>query len=211
MFVNKIGQQHLEIGTNCQDYGFEGNGIKLVCDGCSEGLHTEVGAKAFCHLFGNGVGTYETFLKLISIFGQSSTSIKNFLCFTILYALLDEKDFFYVINCGDGYVILEDNDGNITFEELTDGEFPKYYAYNFCDPDTLKYYKEGVMLNYRTYEKEKYKNVGVVSDGLRFILNADEDLKNEFIELLKQKNAVKVKRFINRNQKVFKDDITIVF
>ena len=39
----------------------------------------------------------------------------------------------------------------------------------------------------------------------------DEDLKNEFVELLKMDKPVKIKRFINRNQKIFKDDITIVF
>lgn len=215
MFVNKIGQQHLEIGMNCQDYGFEGNGfdgnnLKIVCDGCSEGLHTEVGAKTFCHLISNGYSIYEAFTKLVEMFGQSNLSIKNFLCFTVL-CVFDSYGFFHTMNCGDGYIITEDIEGNITFEELTDGEFPKYYSYNFCDPNTLKYYKDGVAFDCRKYCKDRYKNVGVASDGLRFILSANEDLKSEFIELLRQKNAVKIKRFINRNQKLFKDDITIVF
>ena len=53
MVINKIGQQHIDYGTNCQDYGIEFDGMKVVCDGCSEGKHSEVGAKAFCHLLKN--------------------------------------------------------------------------------------------------------------------------------------------------------------
>ena len=47
MLVNKIGYDHLSIGMNCQDYGFElpDYKVKVVADGCSEGLHSEVGAK----------------------------------------------------------------------------------------------------------------------------------------------------------------------
>lgn len=37
MVINKIGQQHIDYGTNCQDYGIEFDGMKVVCDGCSEG------------------------------------------------------------------------------------------------------------------------------------------------------------------------------
>ena len=46
MFVNKMGAQHLDYGKNCQDYGLEKDCLKVVCDGCSEGAHSEVGAKA---------------------------------------------------------------------------------------------------------------------------------------------------------------------
>ena len=55
MVINKIGQQHIDYGTNCQDYGIEFDGMKVVCDGCSEGKHSEVGAKAFCHLLKNDI------------------------------------------------------------------------------------------------------------------------------------------------------------
>ena len=44
MLVNKIGYDHLSIGMNCQDYGFElpDYKVKVVADGCSEGLHSGV-------------------------------------------------------------------------------------------------------------------------------------------------------------------------
>ena len=72
--------------------------------------------------------------------------------------------------------------------------------------------EDGVEISEKEYSKREYKNVGVASDGLRFIVKSDdEELKNEFVELLKSDKPVKIKRFINRNQKIFKDDITIVF
>ena len=30
MVINKIGQQHIDYGTNCQDYGIEFDGMKVV-------------------------------------------------------------------------------------------------------------------------------------------------------------------------------------
>ena len=211
MIVNKIGSQHLELGTNCQDFGLEKDNLKLVCDGCSEGEHSEIGAKTYCYLANLGYTTHEIFEKLINMFGQSVTSIKNFLCFTIV-SVIESNEFFKVQYCGDGYIVLEDVNGDIVFEELNDGEYPKYFAYNYCTSDTLKHYKDGVQVNEKIYYKNDFKRIGVATDGIRFIVNLDNNiLKNEFIEILKNGNAVKLKRFINRNQKIFKDDITIVF
>lgn len=72
MFVNKMGAQHLDYGKNCQDYGLEKDCLKVVCDGCSEGAHSEVGAKAYCHLAASGYDTEQIFQLLMGIFGQSS-------------------------------------------------------------------------------------------------------------------------------------------
>lgn len=211
MIVNKIGAQHLDFGKNCQDFGIENEHRKLVCDGCSESEHSEVGAKAYCHLAELGYGTRQIFKKLTGIFGQSSESVRNYLCFTILDVVENEAAF-QVSYCGDGYIILEDVLGNISFAELNDGEYPRYFAYNYCDASTLKHYKEGVDFYRKTFSKKKYKNIGVASDGLRYLIKSQNpQLKAEFTELLKTGNAVKIKRFINRNQRVFQDDITIVF
>lgn len=67
MVINKIGQQHIDYGTNCQDYGIEFDGMKVVCDGCSEGKHSEVGAKAFCHLLKM---TAELYMNVVYILPQ---------------------------------------------------------------------------------------------------------------------------------------------
>ena len=95
MFINKIGTQHHEIGMNCQDYGLEKDGLKLVCDGCSEGDHSEIGAKSYCHLAGLGYGVHQIFKRLVDMFGQSTLSVKNFLCFTIL-SVTENGDYFKV-------------------------------------------------------------------------------------------------------------------
>lgn len=210
MFINKIGTHHLDRGMNCQDFGYDGNDIRIVCDGCSEGEHTEVGAKAFCYLSSLGYGIHQIFKKLMEMFGQSNSSIKNYLCFTILFEVETDKEF-KISYCGDGFIILQNKSGEIIYDELTDGEFPKYFSYNYCEADSLKYYKNGVEISEKAYSKEEYMNVGVASDGLRFILSANEELRDEFTSLLKTGSATKIKRFINRNQKIFKDDITIIF
>lgn len=211
MFINKIGMEHLETGMNCQDYGFVGERSSYVCDGCSEGKHSEVGAKLFCHL--KQMWNYdvnEIFNALCGIVGESPKWKRDFLSFTILR--LSETDAeFYVNYCGDGYIILQDHDGNIAFEELSDGEYPKYYIYNYIEPEYLKHYKDGVFFSQKTYSKEKYAKVGIASDGLRYILQADEELKQGFINCLKSGKELKTKLFINRNHKIFKDDATIVF
>lgn len=153
---------------------------------------------------------YEAFMRMIYLIGEEPQFKRDFLSFTIL-RLSDAKDKWIIDYCGDGYIILQDKDGNITFEELTDGEYPKYYIYNYISPEYLSHYKDGANFEQRGYRKEQYQKVGIASDGLRFILQADEDLKNEFVECLKSGKETKVKLFINRNHKIFKDDVTIVF
>lgn len=211
MFINKIGMEHVESGMNCQDYGFIGDKTSYICDGCSEGKHSEVGAKLFCHMIENsGHSINDIFKKMMDVVSRYPVDLKNFLCFTIL-RLYNGRDIFSVKNCGDGYIILQDHDGNITFEELSDGEYPKYYVYNYIDKDHLNHYKDGVSFSENVFSKEEYANVGIASDGLRFILQADDDLKQEFIDCLKSGNEVKTKLFINRNHKIFRDDVTIIF
>lgn len=211
MFINKIGMEHLEIGANCQDYGFIGERSSYVCDGCSEGKHSEVGAKLFCHLKQRtDYDVTDIFSMMIDVIGGNPNCKRDFLSFTIL-RLAECVDDFTVSYCGDGYIILQDHDGNITFEELSDGEYPKYYIYNYIEPEYLKHYKDGVSFSQKTYLKEKYAKVGIASDGLRYILQTDEELKQEFIKYLKSGKELKLKLFINRNRKIFKDDVTIVF
>ena len=214
MVINKIGQQHIEYGTNCQDYGFEKNGVKVVCDGCSEGKHSEVGAKTFCHLYQHGELVDQNpvdaiFEKLVEVFGQTSSSIRDYLCFTILM-VVESTEEFVVVYCGDGFIIEEHNNGQIEIEELSDGEYPQYYAYNYVDKESLKYYKEGVQLQTRIFPKSEYKNIGIASDGIRFAI-ARTDIFEQFIGVLHSGKEAAVKRFINKNQTIFKDDTTIVF
>lgn len=214
MFINKIGMEHIESGVNCQDYGFYSstdNGlIGLVCDGCSEGKHSEVGAKLYTHLMKIYCDTEQIFERIIALIGSEPKTLRDYLSFTIIKLSENEKSW-SVDYCGDGYIILQDYNGNVTFEELTDGEYPKYFVYNYIEKKHLKHYKDGVTFSQKTFSKEDYTKVGIASDGLRFILKADERLKQEFINCLKSEKEIKTKLFINRNHKIFRDDVTIVF
>lgn len=216
MFINKIGQQHLEYGLNCQDTGLLKDKIKIVCDGCSEGKNSEVGAKLFCHFYDvfnfskyGKEGINYTFTILAPMFNQSSETIKNYICFTILI-VEETDDEFIVYYCGDGFIILQDKDGNVNITELNDGEYPKYYAYNYTDKDSLKYYKDGVSIQEIHYPKSEYLNVGIASDGLRYIFT-DKNVEEKVLDFLKNKKEMALKRLINKHQYIFKDDITIAF
>lgn len=203
--------EHLESGMNCQDYGFIGEHSSYVCDGCSEGKHSEVGAKLFCHFMSSENVTIDAlFNEMVTFLGDNPKTLKDFMSFTVLW--LQELQSAFVVNyCGDGYIILQDHEGNITFEELSDGEYPKYYIYNYIPPEYLKHCKDGVSFSQKIFSKEQYAKVGIASDGLRYIVNADEELRKEFIDCLKSGKELKTKLFINRNHGIFKDDVTIVF
>ena len=256
MFVNKIGKHHLEYGENCQDYGkYEviteekyGKDYsrlvkthKVVCDGCSEGKHSEVGVKLFVSKFNaDTIGGMEIplsqtirfvcckdYFKAVKGYPQinavdlDDSMIKDYCCFTILSVkevkgvvtnIESDLNFFMVEYCGDGYIITQDYEDNIEFIRLDDGEYPKYLAYNFIrDKSRMKQYQDGVNVIRKDFPMKNYKNVGVASDGIRFILEEEGELKDKFIQLLRENKEVKMKRFININQDIFKDDVTISF
>lgn len=210
MFVNKIGRAHMMDGRNCQDFGMVSEGKKLVCDGCSQGRHTEVGAKAFVHLVQRGYGILEAFERLLELFGQSAGDIRDFLCFTILMVEEDENGF-RVLYCGDGYVMLEDLEGRIRYQKLSDGEYPKYLAYNYVEKELLKYYQEGVKIGELYFSKEQYQRVGVATDGLRFLEGMEDAVKLEFERAFLEDREMKVKRLVNKYQTFFQDDVTIAW
>lgn len=232
MIINKIGFEHLLYGVNCQDF-ISDEKFKCVVDGCSEGKHSEVGAKLFINLFNQGYSIENVFLKLTEIF-KTKEDIKDYLLFTILYISETETEF-VVHECGDGFIIKEKINGDIEFEEINYQNMPPYFAYNYIDTCNLKKYKEGVSFNTYFFSKEEYSNIGIATDGLAYILNSQ--YKNQFIDLLKKRKSTGIKRLINQNHNYqffihslsdevinqiipfdyksmennFKDDISIVF
>lgn len=209
MFVCKAGKHHLDYGENCQDYGMVQGNVKLVCDGCSQGAHSEVGAKAFVHLAGQGYSLEEAFDRLTELFGQRAEDVRDYLCFTIVRVEEREEDFL-LSYCGDGYVILEDLEGQITFLELGGGPYPAYYAYNYVDRSRRKYYRDGVRMKVRSFSKEQYRRAGAATDGLRYAVR-EERLRAAFVQALRSGREVRVKRFVNQNQNFLKDDLTVVW
>ncbi len=177
-------------------------------DGCSEGLHSEVGAKLFAHLFSNSKtkSVFECFNKLTEIF-CSYEDVKNHLLFTIL-CLYEDNENYSVDVCGDGYIIMQSHDDSLDYKKLGEGDTPEYYAYNFVNPEYLSKYKGGVSFNRHILSKRDYKAIGLASDGLEYILNSP--FKEEFEKYFLLRKEFPIRRLINREHTYFKDDITIV-
>jgi hypothetical protein len=71
------------------------------------------------------------------------------------------------------------------------------------------YYKDGVSFSKLLFSKDEYKNIGVTTDGLRFVFG--QIFEEEFINLISKNKISAAKRLINREHKYFKDDFTISF
>jgi len=206
MFICKIGYEHIEKGLNCQDFGFENLEHKCVMDGCSEGKHSEVGAKLFGHLLSQDRYSIDDIFGMLSDIFPKYEDVRNHLLFTVLIVSETKND--YIIDiCGDGYIIKQKYDDSIEYEKIGEGNAPEYFAYNYVSPDHLSKYKDGVEFKRHLLPKIEYKAIGVASDGLEYILNSP--FKEEFERLLLGRKEFAIRRLINREHKYFKDDISI--
>lgn len=206
MNILKIGKAHVDIGANCQDaVGRYGDELKIVCDGCSEGKHSEVGAQLFAKLF---VEKYKYFAEkgkaitrehegierliqstmddIVKVVGDDSNSILNYLSFTTVISherVLGDSDisFSEAFFIGDGYLIKVDNStAEVSFIKLDCGEYPEYLSYNYLNPELLSDYKNGADTHYRVFDPRcipQYADykIGVASDGIRFVADLPED------------------------------------
>lgn len=239
MNILKIGKNHIETGMNCQDaIGRYGEELKVVCDGCSEGKHSEIGAQLFAKrfvekykyfrereknavIFGNfgvddsyKIGTLiqSTMDDIVNFVGDDKDSILDYLSFTTIIAHGNKR----VISVGDGYVIEIDRArSKVRFVKLDCGDYPEYLSYNYLNPDLLKKYKYGVELSRRIFNptiENIDHELGVASDGIRFVadLPKDNPLRQEFVDIILSDRDIRMKRFINKHPEIFKDDVSIV-
>jgi len=222
LIVSKVGSDHLYVGKNKQDFAFAMPGIKVVLDGCGSTSFPEVGVTLFAQLLASYQLKYELtednfvetvdkiFDKMINIVPLSDEFLINNLCFTILICF-ETDDEFTVLACGDGYILTQKN-GEIEIIELDDGEYPKYYAYNYVnDKNTLNTYAGGVGFTPYYFSKDAYDNVGVATDGFQYAENLDWSDKTNFFSMLSEGKSGKIAILINKNISIFKDDISICF
>lgn len=238
MLINKQGFSHMEVGMNNQDFGFETYAnmvninplnpiLKGVVDGCSQCKHAEVGAKLYTyyktHL--TELDEYSLFQLLVKNFPfVSGEAIVDYLLFTVLYTY-EREDNFIVKTCGDGYIIKQRHDDTLEYEFIEQGEYPKYFGYNFLPVEKFnKLFTEPIRFNAHIYSKDEYKAVGVATDGLKYIL--ESPFKNEFETKLISRKQAAIERMITREHRKhfmflngqqildpigkFNDDITIV-
>jgi len=219
IIVNKLGSDHFAEERNNQDFCVSLPTLKMVLDGCGSQRFSEIGTRLFAQLFTENMPetitkdnfeerVKETFTRLISIFPSEEYYASN-LSFTIL-ACFETEEEFIVFSCGDGYIVIDDGE-KIGFMQLDDGEFPKYYIYNYVKKENLQAYQEGVSFSVHHFSKDMVKNVGVATDGLRFYEDLDILEKNKLRQALQDGKEGKIKILINRNHPIFKDDITICF
>ena len=78
------------------------------------------------------------------------------------------------------------------------------------NPENLSAYKEGVDFKVSFYSKEQYEDIGVGSDGYRFVENLNNADRVAFNAAMLASKGGKIGQIINRNAQVFKDDITVV-
>lgn len=144
-----VGRRHLIDGTNCQDalavFRSETRVVGIICDGCSEGKHSEVGAtlaaEYLAHLVGNAkVPNWFAFLEALHYYvedflktlllpysyfddWQRAAFVRDHLLFTVV-GFLWEGDLVHTFYCGDGTVVLND-----LVLHLNEGDMPTYPAY----------------------------------------------------------------------------------
>ena len=231
VLLNKMGSLHGFEGIANQDYFLAVDNIKMVLDGCSQDengnwLKSEVGVKLFSQLFErlpkdirddpNSLKTCINlvFDKLILLATDKDFISQNF-CFTILI-VYELEDKFVVKYCGDGYIIakrknIEEYEEEIEYicldSECSDG-CPKYYVYNYIPS---KIYSEGVTFETMEFLKEEYENVGVATDGLRYLLDLGFGVRSKLNDNLINDKAGRIRVQIARNYDSIKDDITICY
>lgn len=223
VIINKLGSDHLDYSINNQDYFFVSDKIKMVFDGCSSGKNSEVGSILFSALFSqlekqkqedcdSFKENIDTIFKRLLDLSSDINFIFDKYCFTIVAVFETETDFI-VKYAGDGYVITQKDD-NIEYIALDDGcnnGYPKYYIYNYIQPEYLLDYKEGIKIQTRIFSKEKYQKVGVATDGLQYVNNLEWQEQSKVKEYLLNAKTGKLKMLINRNRIHLHDDITICF
>lgn len=141
---------------------------------------------------------------------------RNNLSFTVLACFETETDFI-VKSCGDGFIIAITRDGAIEVIRLDDavcredGEYPTYPIYNHIEnrESLLAEHREQIEFKTQVFPKESYANVGVATDGWRYVNTLDTIERVRWDESILADKGKKLSIIINRNLMKFKDDISV--
>lgn len=184
------GRDHRLIDKNNQDakctYIDDKKIIAIVCDGCSEGKNSEVGAKIASRLLVEEIKKQSTkslqavtesqFWEIVrqnvlaqirclalSLGGSFTQVIVDYFLFTIVGFVLTENDFI-LFSIGDGYVQI--NDENISIGPFPGNE-PPYMAYSLLDSSMTKKDPELLKFNMlKVIKTEQVTSVIIGSDGI---------------------------------------------
>lgn len=227
---SKTGSDHVYTGVPCQDFATvipkeNYNSGKWVMDGCGSTPYADCGVKLFAQLLSsehesqNDSCEFDSrihkIFKRMNVLNNDNFVLNNLL-FTILH-VKETEDRFLTYTLGDGYLICQDYNDKLHYMDLGKSDiegYPKYFGYNMIeDKSKIILYRESLRFVHIFIEKKDMKNVGVASDGLRFLLDLSEhDIERQrFEQFLIEGKEGKIKMLINRNPQIFKDDIAICF
>lgn len=207
-------------------YAENHNKIKVVMDGCGSCEYSLIGVLMFEQEFKRKATEIEIspdnlediikeiFQKMLRFDSGVQFILDNYL-FTILVCF-EYEDRFEVCTCGDGFILYAHN-GQIFFKELEGGEkneegkvLPNYFAYDLDEvKGKLSNYKNGTEFELYTFEKEKFSNVGVASDGLRFCKNLEAEDKSQLFSMIYYRLPIGLDRFLEKHKGLFMDDFSI--
>ena len=219
--VSKAGWDHISDQKPNQDgiLNFEEENLKLVLDGCGSHKKSHIGVGLFTDALSGYVGLTpenfeptvdKIFLDLVSLLTTDIKMLEN-LSFTIL-ACFEKPDEYVVLSCGDGFIIADNGHRLklINLDERGDNS-PDYYVANLVDSRLLSRNQSGVSFKKTVFSKKDYVNIGVATDGLRYLDELSAAERYQFLHNLAARNQAQVAATINKVQKFFRDDITILF
>jgi len=215
--ISQPGEGRKERKEQNQDYCVSVGNIAVVLDGCGSASQSEIGAK----MFGEAIRknslklnpqNFEKFINDCMFKCYKSRTEKDFINkfqFTILLCF-EESDRFIVFSSGDGYIITINNSNKLELIEIInqlEENAPEYWSYNMMD--NQKRNIDIFPFKKLIFSKKEYSNVYVSSDGIRFIVNGEKLLFDEFCELLNEKNSEKLSDFFKESEETLKDDTSI--
>lgn len=209
-------------------YAENHNKIKVVLDGCGSCEYSLIGVLMFEQEFKKKATEIEItsdnledivkeiFQKMLQFDNSSKFILDNYL-FTILICL-EYEDRFEVCTCGDGFIVYV-HEEQVFFKELEGSEkneegkiLPNYFAYELDElKGKLSNYKNGTEFELYTFGKDKFSNVGVASDGLRFCKNLDNEEKSQLFSMIYYRLPFGLERFLEEHKRRFTDDFSISF
>lgn len=224
-----VGSEHQRRQVNNQD-GYATGRMDdylwgVVCDGCSAGLHNEVGAillsRYLCReipylissgstvheapdqLFIAGLGYLRSLASHTAMGGiqERLDFVKHHLQCTVIGFVMDEESC-VIFNAGDGVIVVNDK-----VERIDQGNLPLYMAYHLLHKDMLKGLDEPLPLKFttRTYAVPELNRFAVCSDGIQ------EAIIDQIWAHDAPLGLVRRLRVLRLNKKViFSDDCTVI-
>lgn len=220
-----IGRQHILNGTNMQDALSVAHGSDyvagVICDGCSEGKHSEVGAGLASAYIARwlahyadmyaltkdrinaayDVGSFVHFLleKQKSLFQFNDDHewvqyVKDHLLFTVI-GFVHTVECTTIFYCGDGTLVIDDK-----VKHLNVGDTPLYPAYNLI-PHALT-----TPIRHIPFIVERYYSVQRLAIGS----DAWKDEPDLLLPMFGQKHLQREINRLSDRQHRFQDDVSII-